>query len=56
MVGDARLQVQADLFNVLNHTNLRLSSQTPSLTDGGFGQLNQAAPPRNVQLGVRLTF
>jgi hypothetical protein len=54
--GDVRLQVQADLFNALNHTNLRFSGNSVSLSDAGFGTLNQAAPPRNVQLGVRLTF
>lgn len=54
--GDVRLQFQADLFNVLNHTNLRFSSQSLNMSDGGFGLLNQAAPPRNVQLGVRLSF
>jgi hypothetical protein len=54
--GDVALQLQADLFNALNHTDLRFSSQSLNLSAGGFGQLNQAAPPRNVQLGVRLTF
>jgi hypothetical protein len=54
--GDVKLQIQADLFNVLNATNLRFTGQILNLSDGGFGLLNQAAPPRNVQLGVRLTF
>ena len=54
--GDVKVQVLADLFNVLNETNLRFSSQSLSLSAGGFGQLNTAAPPRNVQLGVRVTF
>jgi hypothetical protein len=56
VAGDVKLQLQADMFNVLNHTNLRFSVQQLTLTDAGFGLLNQAAPPRNVQLGVRLTF
>jgi hypothetical protein len=54
--GDLRLQVQADFFNILNQTQLRFSEQSLNRSGGGFGQLNQAAPPRNVQLGVRLQF
>jgi hypothetical protein len=54
--GDVRLQVQADLFNAFNHTSLRFGGQTLNMADGGFGLLTTAAPPRNVQLGVRLTF
>jgi Carboxypeptidase regulatory-like domain len=54
--GNTRIQVQADFFNILNQTQLRFSSQSLSRSGAGFGQLNQAAPPRNVQLGVRLTF
>jgi hypothetical protein len=54
--GDVRLQFQADLFNVFNHTNLRFSSQTLNASNAGFGELNTAVPPRNVQLGVRVTF
>ena len=34
----------------------RFTSQSLSLSAGGFGQLTAVAPPRNVQLGVRLTF
>jgi len=63
ITGDVQLQVQADLFNALNQTSLRFSAQSGTtttsgldLSTGGFGVLNQAAPPRNVQLGVRLTF
>jgi hypothetical protein len=54
--GEVRLQIQADLFNAFNHTNLRFSGQTLNLSDGGFGLLNQAAPPRQIQLGARVTF
>jgi hypothetical protein len=54
--GDTALQVQADFFNVLNQANLRFSTQSLNLSGGGFGQLNQAAPPRQIQLGVRLMF
>jgi hypothetical protein len=54
--GDVKLQVQADLFNAFNQKSFRFSSQVPSLSSGGFGQLTAIAPPRNVQLGVRVTF
>jgi carboxypeptidase family protein len=54
--GDATLQIQADLFNVFNQTELRFSVQSLDTTAGGFGLLNQSAPPRNVQLSARLTF
>jgi hypothetical protein len=56
VTGTVKVQVQADMFNVFNHTNLRFSAQNLNLSGGGFGLLNQAAPPRNVQLGVRLMF
>jgi hypothetical protein len=54
--GSVRATIQADAFNIWNHTNLRFSSQSLSRTTAGFGQLNAAAPPRQVQLGFRLTF
>jgi hypothetical protein len=54
--GDVRLQVQADLFNALNQTQLRFSAQSLNFSGAGFGQLNQAAPPRQIQLGARVTF
>ncbi len=54
--GDVALQIQADFFNVLNQTQLRFSSQSLNRSGGGFGQLNQAAPPRQIQLGARVTF
>jgi hypothetical protein len=56
ITGDVRLQIQADMFNAFNQTNLRFSGQSLNASGGGFGVLNQAAPPRNVQLGIRLTF
>jgi hypothetical protein len=54
--GDVLLQVQADLFNALNQTQLRFSAQSLNHSGAGFGQLNQAAPPRQIQLGARVTF
>jgi hypothetical protein len=56
LFGSVRATVQADAFNIWNHTNLRFSSQSLSRTTAGFGQLNAAAPPRQVQLGFRVSF
>ncbi|HSC28470.1 MAG TPA: carboxypeptidase regulatory-like domain-containing protein [Vicinamibacterales bacterium] len=56
LTGTVKLQIQGDLFNAFNQTNLRFSGQSLNLSSGGFGTLNQAAPPRNVQLGIRLMF
>jgi hypothetical protein len=53
---EVRLQIQADLFNALNQTNLRYNTQTLNVSSGGLGSLNAVSPPRNVQLGVRVTF
>ena len=54
--GDVKLQLQADLFNAFNQKSFRFSNQVPNLSAGGFGTLTAVAPPRNVQLGLRLTF
>jgi hypothetical protein len=54
--GSVKVQLQADLFNVFNHTNFRFSGQSLSVSTAGFGQLNATAPPRQIQLGARLTF
>jgi hypothetical protein len=56
ITGTVRGQVEIAAFNVWNHTNLRFSSQSLSRSTAGFGQLNAAAPPRQVQLGFRLSF
>ncbi len=51
------LQVQADLFNAFNVDSLRFANQTLVHTPtGSFGQLDQAAPPRQIQLGARVSF
>ena len=54
--GDVKLQLQADLFNAFNQKSFRFSSQSPNFSGGGFGQLTAIAPPRNVQIGARVTF
>ena len=48
-----RLQVRADMFNSLNHTNL--TSVSNNINSGNFGMLT-AATARTVQFNARLTF
>jgi hypothetical protein len=50
----ARLEVRADMFNSLNHTNL--SGLRTSLNDGFFGQLLSTRGARVMQLNARFTF
>lgn len=50
----SRLQVRADMFNALNHTNL--NGLRTSLNDAFFGQLLGTAGARVVQLNARFSF
>jgi hypothetical protein len=52
--NETRIQIQADFFNALNHTNFNDPQLT--VTNSNFGQIISAGPPRNVQLGLRVTF
>jgi hypothetical protein len=49
-----RLRFQADSTNLMNHSNF-LSLQT-KITNNQYGQVRAAAPPRNLQFGLRLQF
>jgi len=49
-----RVLFQADLFNAFNHTNFGNPSTT--ITSGNFGTITSVAPPRNIQLGLRVDF
>jgi hypothetical protein len=57
-----QLRLQADMFNILNHTNFRfdsITSLTPNATtfgNGNYGKVSQAGPPRQIQFGAKLTF
>ena len=59
---DMKLQFLADLVNAFNHTNFRFSSQTSgqvnntNLSSGDYGHPTTAGPPRQIQLGMRVTF
>jgi hypothetical protein len=48
-----RLQVRADMFNALNHTNL--AGVSASILNANFGRLT-SAEARVVQLNARLSF
>jgi hypothetical protein len=48
------LALQADAFNIFNHTNWQNPSTT--VTNGNFGLIQGANPPRQLQFGGRFTF
>ncbi|HEX5082258.1 MAG TPA: carboxypeptidase regulatory-like domain-containing protein [Blastocatellia bacterium] len=48
------LQFQGDFFNAWNIVNL--NNPNTDANSGSFGAVNGAAPARNIQLGLRLTF
>jgi hypothetical protein len=57
-----QLRFQADMFNILNHTNFRfdsITSLTPNsttVTQSSYGTVTAAGPPRQIQFGAKLTF
>ena len=53
-VGAKRLQVRADVFNVLNIKNYN-NPQT-NMNNADFGRITGAGRPRVFQFGARLTF
>ncbi len=52
--GDARLQLRAETFNVLNHGNLDLPDAF--LGSPTFGQILSAQSPRRFQFGIKALF
>ncbi len=56
------LRFQADMFNVFNRANFRFDSTTAlvvsntNITDGNYGRVTSAGPPRNIQFGLKFTF
>ena len=48
-----KMQLRADTFNTLNHTNL--FGMVTTITSATFGRLTQATA-RTMQVGARLTF
>jgi outer membrane receptor protein involved in Fe transport len=49
-----RLQIRAEMFNVLNHVNL--TSLNGNVENSDFGTFDSAQGMRNMQVGARLTF
>ena len=54
-VGSAtNLEVRAEAFNLFNRTNF--NPPNGNVSSNAFGSITSTADPRQVQLGVRLTF
>ncbi len=52
--GRINLRVRADFVNAFNNVNFQAPATT--VTTSGFGTISAAYPPRNIQLGMKLTF
>jgi hypothetical protein len=54
------LEFRAEAFNVLNHTNFQLpgahNATNNRITQANFGQAGTTFNPRQMQLGVKLSF
>ena len=50
-----RVQFRAEAYNALNHVNY-LEPASTSISTANFGLITGAAPARQIQLGLRLTF
>ena len=50
----AKLEIRADFFNALNHTEFQLPNTNIGSTN--FGQISSTYDPRIIQLAARLTF
>jgi len=51
---ETRLQVRAEVFNVMNHVNLGLP--VADLNSANFERIFSAGPPRLMQFAVKLIF
>jgi hypothetical protein len=55
-----QLQFRVEAFNVFNHTNFQLGDAIAlaknDISDPQFGQAAGTGPPRNLQLGLKLSF
>ena len=53
-----KLQFRGDMFNAFNHANLNFNNGglSVNLANNNYGTITSAAPGRQVQLGLRLTF
>jgi len=68
LIGSANINVRAEAFNVLNHTNFQINPNTTTVLPvqvlngqaafvaPSFGLLNASLPARRLQFVVRLDF
>jgi hypothetical protein len=54
LTGRTRIQLRADVFNVLN--NKVWNAPVTNMNSGDFGRITDASGPRSAQVGARLTF
>jgi Carboxypeptidase regulatory-like domain/TonB dependent receptor len=54
IVEEVSLQVRAEAFNVMNHTNFQIGEH--NINDPLFGMAGGTFPPRNLQFGAKLSF
>jgi hypothetical protein len=52
--GKMNLRFRADFMNAFNNVNYQ--SPATTITTSGFGTISSAYPPRNIQLGLKLSF
>jgi len=50
------VQIRAEAFNLINHTNYRALSTSRALTNTLFGQVTSYRDPRTMQFGIKLSF
>jgi hypothetical protein len=48
------MRLRADFLNAFNHANFQ--APQVNVSDSNFGTVSGAYPPRNIQLGLKLTF
>ena len=56
LVEPVGLELRWETFNLLNHTNFDLPNRTFSTSTANFGRIFSAKSPREMQIGVRLSF
>jgi hypothetical protein len=56
LTENVRLQLRAEAFNLLNHTNFAITTQNRNISTAGNFNLTVAYPPRVIQFAGRLEF
>ena len=55
LLESLRVQVRAEAFNILNHTNFRSFTST-NVTSTAFGQIGAVRDPRTMQVAMKILF